>query len=121
MVIFNFITGNPRLNMDGVKAFSAFMGMLLMVQLVTQVTECMYIMPQPFHWHHFPEGMRSIMIWFEIEWGVFLGTLMSYVIFIATRTQVRHKIQLDRIPEEKQIPGIDTIIAIQEVANAFAS
>jgi len=30
-VMFNFITGNPRLNMDGLKAFAAFMGMLFMV------------------------------------------------------------------------------------------
>jgi len=32
---------------------------------------------------------------------------------------VRHKLQLDAIDEKKQLPGVDTIIAISEVANAF--
>jgi len=107
--------------MEAFKAFSSFLGMILMLQLVNQVTLCMYMFPQPFHWHKYPWQLRSLMIWFEVEWGVFIGTLVSYVLFIAMRTQVRHKIQLDRVPEEKQLPGIDTIIAINEVANAFAA
>jgi hypothetical protein len=41
-----------------------------------------------------------------------MGTLMSNILFIALRTQIRHKIQLDRVPEKKQLPDIDTIIAI---------
>lgn len=61
------------------------------------------------------------MIWFEVEWAVFLGTLLSYILFIGLRTQIRHKIQLDRVIEEKQIPGVDTIIAIKEVADAFGA
>jgi hypothetical protein len=61
------------------------------------------------------------MLWLEVEWGVFMGTLVSNMIFLAIRTQVRHKIQLDQVPEKKQIPGTDTIIAIQEVANAFGA
>jgi len=52
---------------------------------------------------------------------VFVGTLISNILFIALRTQIRHKIQLDRVPEKKQLPDIDTIIAIQEVANAFGA
>ena len=107
--------------MEAFKAFSSFLGMILMLQLVNQVTLCMYMFPQPFHWHTYPWQLRSLMIWFEVEWGVFIGTLVSYMLFIAMRTQVRHKIQLDRVPEEKQLPGIDTIIAINEVANAFAA
>ena len=117
----NFITNNPRLNLDGLKAFASFLGMILMVNLIAQVTECMYCFPQPFAWLLLPEGLRSIFLWFEIEWCVFVGTLFSNVLFIALRTQIRHKIQLDRVPEKKQLPGIDTIVAIQEVANAFGA
>lgn len=50
---------------------------------------------------------------------VFLATLISNGLFIVLRTCMRHKIQLDQIPERKQLPGVDTIIAIQEVVNAF--
>lgn len=57
----------------------------------------------------------------EVEWAVFLGTLLSNVVFLAMRTCCTHKIQLDEIPERKQLPGIDTIIAVQEVASAFGA
>lgn len=30
----NFITNNPRLNLDGLKAFASFLGMILMVNLI---------------------------------------------------------------------------------------
>jgi hypothetical protein len=41
----NFITNNPRLNVDGLKAFASFVGMILMVNLIARVTECMYLFP----------------------------------------------------------------------------
>ena len=45
--------------------------------------------------------------------------LISNIVFIAIRSCVRHKLQLDLIDEKKQLPNVDTIIAISEVANAF--
>lgn len=92
LTLINFITNNPRISLDSIKAFAAFLGMIIMVQVIAQVTECMYLFPQPFHWHKFPEGLCAIFLWLEVEWAVWLGTLFSYVIFIAIRTQVRHKL-----------------------------
>jgi hypothetical protein len=79
----------------------------------------MSFVPQPFNWELADSGLSSVMIWFEIEWLVFIGTVLSNMLFLALRTCMRHKIQLDQVPERKQLPGVDTIIAIQEVANAF--
>lgn len=86
LTVINFITGNPRLNVDGLKAFGSFLGMIIMVNIIAQVTECMYIFPQPFNWPLSPEPLRATMIWFEVEWCVFLGTLFSNILFIALRT-----------------------------------
>lgn len=41
------------------------------------------------------------------------------MVFIAVRSCVRHKLQLDLIDEKRQLPNVDTIIAASEVANAF--
>lgn len=64
-------------------------------------------------------NLAGTFLWLEVEWLVFLGTLISNAVFIALRSFVRHKIQLDHIPEKKQLPNIDTILAIVEVANSF--
>ena len=63
--------------------------------------------------------MKSSYLWLIIEQLVFIGTLMSNIFFIAIRSCVRHKLQLDKIDERRQLPNIDTIIAISEVANAW--
>ncbi len=63
--------------------------------------------------------LRSAFLWLEVEQLVFMSTLFSNVVFLLIRSQVRHKLQLDAIDEKKQLPNVDTIIAISEVANAF--
>jgi len=45
MIIFNFITNNPKLNMDGAKQLCSFAGMLLVVNLIMQITQIMFIFP----------------------------------------------------------------------------
>jgi hypothetical protein len=78
-------------------------------------------------YYHYPleEGqidtlqMKSSYLWLIIEQLVFIGTLVSNMMFIAIRSCVRHKLNLNMIEERKQLPNIDTIIAISEVANAW--
>lgn len=85
-----------------------------------QITQIMFYFPQPINWSVDPD-VSAVFLFLEVEWAVFLGTLGSNVVFIALRTCFHHKIQLDVIPERKQLPGVDTIIAIQEVSNAFGA
>lgn len=56
--------------------------------------------------------MKSSYLWLIIEQLVFISTLASNVIFIIIRSFVRHKLQLDLIDEKRQLPNVDTIIAI---------
>lgn len=62
---------------------------------------------------------ESSYIWLEIEQLVFIAILASNVFFILIRSCIRHKLQLDQIDEKRQLPNVDTIIAVSEVANAF--
>lgn len=63
--------------------------------------------------------MKSSYLWLIIEQLVFISTLVSNMLFIGIRSCVRHKLQLDIIDEKRQLPNVDTIIAVSEVANAF--
>jgi len=63
--------------------------------------------------------LSGCYLWLEVEWLVFLGTLLSNALFIAVRSCVRHKITLVTVPERKKIPNIDTIMAIVDVTNTF--
>jgi hypothetical protein len=38
LMVFNFIVNNPKLNLDGAKAFCSFSGMILLLNLLAQVT-----------------------------------------------------------------------------------
>lgn len=64
-------------------------------------------------------SLAASYMWFQVELAVFGGLLLSNATFLAIRSCIRHKIQLDEIPERKKLPNVDTILAIQEVANAF--
>lgn len=63
--------------------------------------------------------IAGVFLWLEVQWCVFVGTIISNTFFIAIRTCVHHKIKMDFVDEIKQLPGTDTIIAISEVANMF--
>jgi hypothetical protein len=95
LVGINFITGSPRIQLDGLKAFSSFAGMILQVILISDVCWLIWIMPQPFDWNTANKQLQGSMLWFEVELMTFLATFVSNVLFIALRTCMRHKIQLD--------------------------
>lgn len=63
--------------------------------------------------------MKASYLWLIIEQLVFISLIASNMTFMAIRSCVRHKLQLDKIDERRQLPNIDTIIAASEVANAF--
>jgi len=108
------VSGAQRLHrIDGIKQFMNFIGMILYVYLILQVTEVMVLYPRPMLW----EGpthlsLAATFMWFQVETGVFIGLLVSNAIFLAVRACIRHKLQLDDIPERKKLPNVDTIIAI---------
>ena len=78
----------------------------------------MFLFPQPFDWQA-DSKVSAVFLFFEMEWFVFLGSIFSNIVFIVLRTLCHSKIQLDNIPQRKQLPDIDTVLAISEVANAF--
>jgi len=63
--------------------------------------------------------LSATYVWFEIEWGIFLGTVISTTLFLLLRSCTHHKLQLDEIPVKKQLPDIDTVIAIKNLSDEF--
>lgn len=50
-----------------------------------------------------------------------MSVVFSNIFFLAIRSFTRHKIQLDKVPQRLQLPGVDTIVAIKDVASDFNS
>jgi hypothetical protein len=117
LMIMCFIVSSDRIPWDGLKQGLNFAGMLLYIEMILQCSLAMGLFQTPISTESLQ--LRSAFIWLEIEQLVFMSTLFSNVIFLLIRSQVRHKLQLDAIDEKKQLPNVDTIIAISEVANAF--
>jgi hypothetical protein len=90
----------------------------LTIFLIINVSEIMCFFPKS-KITFFDIDLSGSYIWLEVEWLVFLGTLFSNALFIALRSCFTHQIQIETVPERKQLPGIDTILAIVDVANAF--
>lgn len=77
--------------MDGLKQALSFIGMLLMINLLMQITQVMFIFPQPVNWTDDAES-SGVFLFFEIEWLVFLGSIFSNILFIILRTLFRSKV-----------------------------
>ena len=58
------------------------------------------------------EQASALYIWFKCEMLVFFATIASNIFFLAIRGAVRHKFEINKIPESKQLPDIDTVVAI---------
>jgi len=117
MMITSAISGSDRLNLDSIKHASSFLGIILNIILVVQVSHCMCLFPYPMNWKD--PVLSATYVWFEIEWGIFLGTVISTTLFLVLRSSTHHKLQLDEIPVKKQLPDIDTVIAIKNLSDEF--
>mgnify|MGYP000436040317 CR=1 FL=1 len=91
LMAFNSFTGNPRFTQEGIKQLCSFIGLILTIFLIINVSEVMILFPRSdLVW--FDINMSGSYIWLEVEWMVFLGTLFSNALFIGLRTCFRHKI-----------------------------
>jgi hypothetical protein len=122
LTIFTQISNNDRVHWEEVKQGFNFLAMVLYVTLILNCSLGMTFFVFPL-----PAGIskeqslqfESAFIWLEIEQLVFLATLMSNVFFLLFRTCIRHKLNLSMIDERRQLPNIDTLMAVKDVANAF--
>ena len=121
LFVLNSVVSSSRLNLDCGKQFFAFIGMVLMVVLIFDVTSLLYVFPETNAIKFAPENVIGCFIWIELEWMIFLAVILSNIFFILIRTMITHKIQLDQVPVRKQLPDVDTIVAIKEVADEFAA
>jgi len=113
------ISGSDKLKLDSLKHVSSFIGIILNMILIIQISHCMCLFPYPMHWED--PVISATYVWFEVEWGIFVGNIVSNLLFLLLRSFTHHKLQLDQIAVKKQLPEVDTIIAIKDVADAFGA
>ncbi len=88
--------------------------------MILTASKCMIFYPYPLSDKSLDNTqMKASYLWLIIEQLVFISTLVSNVVFIMIRSCIRNKLQLDMIDEKRQLPNVDTIISISEVANAW--
>ncbi len=88
--------------------------------MILTASKCMIFYPYPLSDKSLDNTqMKASYLWLIIEQLVFISTLVSNVVFIMLRSCIRNMLQLDMIDEKRQLPNVDTIISISEVANAW--
>ena len=117
MMITSAISGSDRLNLDSIKQASSFLGIILNMILIIQVSHCMCLFPYPMNWND--PVLSATYVWFEVEWGIFAGTIFSTTLYLLIRSLTHNKLKLDQVPVKKQLPEIDTIIANRNLSDAF--
>ena len=93
MMVTTAISGSDRLNFDSLKHISSFIGIILNMILIVQISHCMCLFPYPMHWED--PVISATYIWFEVEWGIFVGNIASNLLFLLLRSCTHHKLQLD--------------------------
>lgn len=120
LTIFNFVASSDKIPYDGVKQGLSFLGMIMYTYMILTASKCMIFYPYPLSDKSLDNAqMKASYLWLIIEQLVFISTLVSNVVFIMIRSCIRNKLQLDMIDEKRQLPNVDTIISISEVANAW--
>jgi hypothetical protein len=120
LVMSNWIQEAKNLKLNRAKQIFSFASTLLMVLQNFLFSRLIGLFPLDFEQQE-NNGLTAVYIWFEIEWVVFISTLMSNCIFLMLRSCMHHKVKVEEVPERMQLPGIDTIVAIETVVNTFNS
>ena len=119
-MIMCFFSSSDRIPWDSVKQCMNFLGMAIYTYMILSASAAM-------NYYHYPLPpeyrdnltIQSSYLWLIIEQLVFIGTLVSNVMYLALRSLFRTQIVLDQKDTKRQLPNVDTVIASQEVINAF--
>ena len=108
-----FISSSERIPWDGLKQCMNFLGMVVYTYMILSASSAM-------NYYHYPLSpgqintltMQASYLWLIIEQLVFISMILSNMLFIAIRSCTRHKLMLDHKDDKRQLPNIDTVIAI---------
>jgi len=103
LMLSNALNGSPRVEATGLKYFFTIVGMVMELNLIKMVSRVIENAPDPFD-PFAQHNVTAMFIWFAVELMVFFSTLVSNIIFLAIRNCVRHKIEVNVVPERRQLP-----------------
>jgi hypothetical protein len=114
-----FISSSDRIPYESLKQGLNFVATFVYIIAILQAAIAM-------SYFHFPYAnpsneVTTAFLWLAIEQLVFTSILLSNMIFLCIRSQVRQKLYIDLVDEKKQLPNIDTLIATGELGRAFSA
>lgn len=117
MIVTWFMTAD-RIKTLTTKYILSFVGMMLYIYLIIKVASCNYYTPTPNTSPNLVTG--AVVTWFRVEMLTWFGLILSNMIFLLIRSCIKHKVDSSiYIDEGKKLPQIDTIMALESVANYF--
>lgn len=113
LTIMTFVSQNEKIRWESLKMGFSFLGMVLYTIMILKVSTAMI-------YYHYPLSagqdnsisMQTSFLWLIIEQLVFIAMIISNMTFLMIRSFVRHKLTLDSIDEKRQLPTVDTVMAI---------
>lgn len=107
-----------RIGYQGLKMALNFAGMLFSIYLLLKVADCNFRTPAPAFCKNLDTA--AMVTWFRVELVLNFGIILSNVVFLFLRAIFKHKMQVDDlIDARKKTSNIDTLLALQKLANAF--
>lgn len=119
LMVMIFISSSDRIPYESLKQGLNFVATFVYIIAILQAAIAM-------SYFHFPYAnpsneVTTAFLWLAIEQLVFTSILLSNMIFLCIRSQVRQKLYIDLVDEKKQLPNIDTLIATGELGRAFSA
>lgn len=107
-----------RINWHGTKMALNFAGMLFSIYLLLKVADSNFRTPAPAYCKNLDTA--AMVTWFRVELVLNFGIIISNMTFLFLRSLFKHKMQVDDlIDARKKTSNIDTLLALQKLANAF--
>ena len=66
------------------------------MNLIFSVSELMYLYQDPIDFMG-AQKSGAVFIWLTVEWSAFVGIIVSNALFLFLRSQIRTKVQYDRV------------------------
>jgi hypothetical protein len=96
-----------------------FLGMLMYTYEILSLGLNNYLTPSPDD-PSLNVATAAVITWFRVEIFAWVGILLSNILFMLFRTQIKPSLDATiYVDEKKKLPTIDTIVAFNEVASLF--
>ena len=117
MLLLIFLSDNPWKPVERLRSYSAFGGMVIVMVILVLVYNLLLVYPDLL----IEVSVDATYNFLVIEGVCITHCILANAFFLLIRGVIKHKVQLTDIPENRQFPDQDTVLAIKNVTNKFTS